>query len=96
MWVLEWSGTADFSSTCGSGRFFEVGLVTRGGMTYNMALEPCSSYPPSLARAIEAGTQLRLEPGERIETELSAVVFKGIPTVSHITSDGEVKGTAPT
>ena len=66
------------------------------GMTYNMALEPCSSYPPSLAQAVQSGTQLRLEPGERVETELSAVVFKGIPKVGHITLDGDVMRTAPT
>jgi len=65
-------------------------------MTYNMALEPCSSYPPSLAQAVESGTQLRLGPGERIETALSAVVFKGIPNVGHITIDGEVSATGPT
>jgi len=62
------------------------------GMTYNMALEPCTSYPPSLAQAVRSGTHLHLEPGERIETELAAVVFKAVGRVDHITPDGKVTG----
>jgi Domain of unknown function (DUF4432) len=51
------------------------------GMSYNIGLEPCTSYPPTLAKAIDHGTQLRLAPGESLETELRATVFRDIERV---------------
>ena len=45
------------------------------GGSYNLGLEPCSSYPQSLAGAVAAGTQLKFAPGETIETHLEAAVI---------------------
>jgi hypothetical protein len=44
------------------------------GSSYNLGLEPCSSYPQSLTGAIAAGTQLKFAPGESLRTQLSAAV----------------------
>lgn len=60
------------------------------GMTYNIGLEPCTSYPPPLSNAIQHNTQLRLGPGETIRTKLSASVFTNIEKVSRVTLDGHV------
>ena len=48
------------------------------GSSYNIGLEPCSSYPQSLTGAIAAGTQLKFAPGESFRTRLSAVVVKDL------------------
>jgi len=52
--------------------------------TYVAALEPVSSYPPSLTKAVEAGTQLVLEPGAELKTRLLATAFTGRQQVSFI------------
>lgn len=44
------------------------------GSSYNLALEPCTSYPQSLAGAVAAGTQLKFEPKETITTHLEAAI----------------------
>lgn len=44
------------------------------GMSYNIGLEPCTSSPNSLADAVKVGTQLKLGPGEAVETSLHAEV----------------------
>ncbi len=44
------------------------------GTTYNLALEPHSSFPPMLPKAIEQGRQLTLAPGASLEAELSAAI----------------------
>jgi len=44
------------------------------GSSYNLGLEPCTSFPQSLAGAVAAGTQLRLAPNETIATHLEAAV----------------------
>ena len=102
-----WYGVTSRSKNVGFGMAWDPSLfkylwfwqVFRGwsgypwyGKSYNMALEPCTSYPPSLTEAVRAGTQLRLGPEEHIETELCAVVFKDISRVSHISLDGKVTG----
>jgi hypothetical protein len=47
------------------------------GRTYNVALEPFSSYPPAgVPNAIQNGTALILKPGQVIETELVATAFE--------------------
>lgn len=63
-------------------RYLWFWQVTRGaygypwyGTTYNLALEPHSSYPPLLPRAIDSGTQLRLEAGHELATELEAKII---------------------
>ncbi len=61
------------------------------GRTYNLAIEPFTSYPgDGLATAIEKGTALRLEAGQRIEASHKAIAFTGIKRVQRIEADGEV------
>lgn len=48
------------------------------GTTYNIGLEPCSSYPQSLAGAVKAGSQLTFAPGESIKTDLAATVITNL------------------
>ena len=40
------------------------------GTSYNIGLEPCSSYPQSLSGAIQYGSQLTFAPGQSIQTSL--------------------------
>jgi len=48
------------------------------GRTYNIALEPFSSYPPAgVPNAIQNGSALILMPNQVIETELVAIAFEG-------------------
>jgi hypothetical protein len=47
------------------------------GRTYNVALEPFTSYPPAgIQNAIKNGTALRMKPAEVIDTELVAVAYE--------------------
>ncbi len=49
------------------------------GRTYNVALEPFSSYPPAgVPNAIQNGTALILKPNQVIETDLTAIAFEGL------------------
>ncbi|MBI2942237.1 MAG: DUF4432 family protein [Chloroflexi bacterium] len=57
---------------------------------YTCALEPASSYPPTLTDAIARGTQLTLAPGQSLETDLLAVAYSGAERVTRITPDGQV------
>jgi hypothetical protein len=48
------------------------------GRTYNVALEPFSSYPPGgICQAIKNGSALVLKPGSVTETEVVAAAFQG-------------------
>lgn len=60
------------------------------GRHYTMALEPFSSYPAILTNAIEAGTQLVMEPGEQRSTWLRAVAYDGVERVAAISDEGEI------
>jgi Domain of unknown function (DUF4432) len=57
---------------------------------YTCALEPASSYPPVLTDAIAAGTQLTLDPGAAMETQLLAVAYTGIDRVDGINPEGQI------
>jgi hypothetical protein len=60
------------------------------GRTYNIALEPFTSWPPSgITTAIENGTALTLRPNETIETSMVAVFYEG--DVSKVLPDGNVQ-----
>ena len=61
------------------------------GRTYNVGIEPFTSYTnEGLQQAVENGTALTLEPGERVEASLKAVVFTGSKGVEKINPDGSV------
>jgi hypothetical protein len=60
------------------------------GRTYNIALEPFTSWPPAgITTAIENGSAYVLAPNETIETSLVAVFYEG--DVSQVLLDGSVK-----
>ena len=62
------------------------------GRTYNMGLEPWSSYPCSgLEDVVKRGTQLCLKPGEHIDVWLTAAALAGVESVSRIERDGTVR-----
>ena len=61
------------------------------GRTYNIGLEPFTSSPADgLATAIENGTALKLEPGQRINASQKAVVYTNAQGVESINPDGTV------
>ena len=61
------------------------------GRTYNVGIEPFTSYTnEGLEQAVENGTALALEPGERVEASLKAVAFTGSKGVEKINPDGSV------
>lgn len=61
------------------------------GRTYNVGLEPFTSYTnEGLAKAIENGTALKLQPGERVGASLKAVAYTGDGNVSRINEDGSI------
>ena len=61
------------------------------GRTYNLALEPFTSWPGGMDNALRARTVKTLEPGESLETSLLAVAYDGFEKVSGIGPDGAVK-----
>ena len=61
------------------------------GRTYNVGIEPFTSYTnEGLQQAVENGTALALEPGERVTASLRAVAFTGSKGVERMGSDGSV------
>ncbi len=60
------------------------------GMNYTLALEPVSSYPPTLTEAIKAGTQVVLAEGEERSTRLLAVAIAGSAEVHGIDDKGQI------
>lgn len=57
---------------------------------YTAILEPCTGYPYRLDEAIERGRHSRLGPGEELETEVVAVLYRGRDRVETIMRDGKV------
>ena len=61
------------------------------GRTYNVGLEPFTSYGNGgLAGAIENGTAMLVQPGQTVETSQRAVAFSGASRVASISPDGQV------
>jgi hypothetical protein len=60
------------------------------GRTYNVALEPFTSYPPAgIQNAIKNGTALIMKPAEVIKTDLVAVAYEN-GQVNGVSRDGSV------
>jgi galactose mutarotase-like enzyme len=75
----------------------QLGNVANGypwwGRTHVAALEPWSSYPTNgLNEAIANETALALQPGQQIETSLTAVAYQGLTRVHEVTAQGAVSG----
>ena len=60
------------------------------GRTYNVALEPFTSFPNTLDKAMAAGTAPVIEPGASVSATLRAIVYTGLSRVSAIDADGQV------
>ena len=61
------------------------------GRTYNVGLEPFTSYDnQGVETAVANGTALRVEAGQRIEASLKAVAYTGAQGVEAIRADGSV------
>lgn len=61
------------------------------GRTYNVGLEPFSSWTnQGIADAKANGTVMTLQPGESVSTALKVVAYTGSDRVQRITEDGEV------
>ncbi|MBS1842369.1 MAG: DUF5107 domain-containing protein [Acidobacteria bacterium] len=61
-----------------------------GWRNYNVAvLEPCTGYPLSFAKMMEAGRHRTLRAGETLETETAFSVKEGLRSVGGIGPDGE-------
>jgi len=63
------------------------------GRTYNLALEPFTSWPGGMRNALNNGTTPVLGAGESLETSLLAVAYEGFGAVSGISDAGAVSGT---
>jgi galactose mutarotase-like enzyme len=57
---------------------------------YCVALEPWTSIPNDLSKAMQRGTQKVLRGGESIQTSLCAVAISGREEVKHISIDGKI------
>lgn len=61
------------------------------GRTYNVGLEPFTSFAnQGLASAIQNGTALLLQPGQRVQASVRAVAYAGIQRVQQVKPDGTV------
>lgn len=61
------------------------------GRTYNMGIEPWSSYPcVGLQEASEMGTTIKLLPKGKISAWVTAVVFEGKSAINGISRDGQI------
>jgi hypothetical protein len=103
-----WYGITNQRRRVGFGMVFPLGvfnviwywLVARGGFgppwwgrTYNLALEPWTSWPGTgLAEALAADQARQLGPGETLGVELKALVYAGVEGITGITSAGEIEG----
>ena len=61
------------------------------GRTYNVGLEPFTSYTnEGLDAPVQNGTAITMEPGQRIEVSLKAIAYTGSERVERINLDGSL------
>jgi Domain of unknown function (DUF5107) len=96
-----WVACTDTDARRGFGLCFDTAVfpvvwlwMVYGGWRgyYHAIMEPWTGYPSPLADAVEAGRARVLAPGEVLETEVAAVVYGGVSSVSLLTPDGRVEG----
>ncbi len=61
------------------------------GRTYNLALEPWTSWPGGLRNSLARRAVMQIGAGESISTKLAAVAYQGFDRVAGISRDGVVK-----
>ena len=95
-----WVAATDTESRRGFGLVFDrelfpvvwLWLVYGGWRDYYQAImEPWTGYPSPLAEAVAAGRARELGPGEVLETDVAAVVYGGVESVSRLEDDGSVE-----
>jgi hypothetical protein len=57
-----------------------------------LIMEPCTGYPVNLAAGMSAGTHRTLQPGQTVETTVTAVPYSGLSAVTAVRPDGVVEG----
>lgn len=57
---------------------------------HTLVPEPCTAYPHRLDGAIARGSIAHLPPGRTLDTVLLAVLYTGLPHVSHVSRGGDV------
>lgn len=94
-----WCALTDSAARAGFGLVFDPAVFRSvwvfgayGGWRglYTAILEPCTGYPYRLEEAIAQGTASRLAAGETLETEVTAVLYRGVQGVTRISEHGEV------
>jgi hypothetical protein len=94
-----WVACTDTASGRGFGLVFDRSLfrvvwlwLVYGGWRgyYQAIMEPWTGYPSPLAEAVAAGRARTLEPGGVLETQIVAVVYGGVTSVSRLAEDGSV------
>jgi hypothetical protein len=95
-----WVACTDTAAKRGFGLVFDRGVfpvvwlwLVYGGWRgyYQAIMEPWTGWPSPLADAVAAGRARSLEPGETLETEVTAVVYGGVASVSRLRADGSVE-----
>jgi hypothetical protein len=61
------------------------------GSAWNIALEPCTSYPSGLPAQVERKTHITLPPNGSLDASLVAFVLRNPESVSRLRVDGEVE-----
>jgi hypothetical protein len=61
------------------------------GSAWNIALEPCTSYPSGLPAQVERKTHITLPPNGSLDVSLVAFVLRNPESVSRLRVDGEVE-----
>jgi hypothetical protein len=95
-----WVACTDTAAQRGFGLVFDrevfsviwLWLVYGGWRGYYQAImEPWTGYPSPLDEAVAAGRARSLAPGETLETDVTAVVYGGVTSVSRLAADGAVQ-----
>lgn len=96
-----WCSLTDTRSGVGLGVAFDPEVfrscwlfATYGGWRKlnTVVLEPCTGYPVSVQKGIEEGTHRMLGAGETLSTEVIAIVYTGLKSVTAISPAGDVTG----
>jgi Domain of unknown function (DUF5107) len=94
-----WVACTDTAARRGFGLVFDrsvfsviwLWLVYGGWRGYYQAImEPWTGYPSPLGEAVAAGRALALEPGQALETDVYAVLYGGVDSVTRLAADGSV------
>jgi hypothetical protein len=94
-----WVACTDTAAARGFGLVFDRAVfqviwlwLVYGGWRgyYHAIMEPWTGYPSALTEAVAAGRALVLAPGESLATDVTAVLYGGVESVSKLAADGSV------